>query len=328
MTAKKKVVITDHDYGSQKIEHGILDAIADVQLYQCKNVEDILSDIADVDGLLVEYAQVTRKVIESCKNLKVISRYGIGYDSVDVEAATDNGIVVCNVPDYCYDEVVIHTVALILSLVRKVVFLDKAVKTQAWDLSLQKPLYALGDMTLGLVAFGNIARGVAEKMRPFGVKIISSDPYAPDELFGRFGVEKVQFDELLERADIVSIHSALTKETFHLFGSEQFRKMKKSAVLINTSRGSLVDELALYEALAVGDISAAAIDVAEQEPIARDNPLLALDNIIITPHASFYSERSIIQLQQRAATAVLDVLSGRKPRNPVNPEVLSVLDLS
>ena len=324
---KFKVVITDHDYGSQEIEHRILDPIADISLHQFKDLEEVLDKIEEVDGLLVEYARVTRKVMESCNNLKVISRYGIGYDTVDTEAATDNGIVVCNVPGYCNDEVCDHTVALILSLVRKVVFLDKTVKTKVWDVGLHKPMFALRDLTLGFVGFGNLARIVASRMKAFKVSMIASDPYVPAEIYDEYGVRQVSHDQLFEQADIVTIQTVLTKDTFHLVGAREFKMMKSSAVLVNTSRGAVVDEEALYEAIKSYTISAAAIDVVENEPLARDSGLLTLDNIIITPHASFYSVGSIIELQTRAATAIKDVLQGRRPRDAVNMEVLEKLDL-
>jgi D-3-phosphoglycerate dehydrogenase len=324
---KFKIVITDHDYGSQEIEHKILDPIADVSLYQVTNMEEILDEIGDVDGLLVEYARINRNVMERCKNLKVISRYGIGFDTVDVELATEHGIVVCNVPGYCNEEVSEHTIALILSLVRKVVFLDKTVKTKIWDVGVHKPMYALRDLTLGFVGFGNLARIVARKMKVFNVGMIATDPYVPAEFYDEYGVGKVSHDELFEQADIVVVMTALTKDSYHMVSTREFDMMKSSAVLVNTSRGAVVDESALFEALKSNSISAAAIDVVEKEPLDRDSGLLTLDNIIITPHASFYSVGSIIELQTRAVQAVKDVLEGRKPRDVVNVEVLEKLNL-
>jgi D-3-phosphoglycerate dehydrogenase len=258
-------------------------------------------------------------VIESLKRCKVIARYGVGVDNIDVEAATEHKIIVANVPDYCIDEVSTHTMALILACARGITLLDRKRREKRWDFTLAKPLFRTQGKILGLFGLGKIARAIAQKALGFGFKIIAYDPYVP-KVDG--GIKLVEFSQLLSDSDFVSLHVPLTAETRHSFGENELKKMKKTAYLINTSRGPIVDEKALYQALKNRWIAGAALDVMEKEPPDWNSSLLQLDNLIITPHISFYSEESYVELKTKVAQAVLSVLKGELPRAIVNPQVV------
>jgi D-3-phosphoglycerate dehydrogenase len=259
-------------------------------------------------------------VIESLKKCKVIARYGVGVDNIDVEAATEHKIIVANVPDYCVDEVSTHAIALILACARGITLLDNKIREKRWDFTLAKPLFRTKGKTLGLFGLGRIARAVAQKASGFGFKIIAYDPYVSK---ADDGIELVEFSKLLSNSDFISIHSPLTDETRHLFGENKLRAMKKTAYLINTSRGAIVDEEALYKVLKKRWIAGAALDVMEKEPPDWENLLPKLDNLIITPHISFYSEESYVELKTKTAKAVLSVLKGGLPRAMVNPQAVN-----
>ncbi|NQT28364.1 MAG: C-terminal binding protein, partial [Candidatus Omnitrophica bacterium] len=257
--------------------------------------------------------------IESLKRCKVIVRYGVGVDNIDIEAATEHKIIVANVPDFCIDEVSTHTLALILACARGIILLDSKIKEKKWDFTLAKPLFRTQGKILGLFGLGNIARAVAKKASGFGFKIIAYDPYVSKV---NDGIELVEFSKLLPDSDFVSIHVPLTDETRHSFGENELKAMKKTAYLINTARGPIVDEKDLYKALKNRWIAGAALDVMEKEPPDWENSLLKLDNLIITPHISFYSEESYVELKTKAAKAVLSVLKGELPPAFVNPQAV------
>ncbi len=290
-------------------------------LAQDSTPEAILRVAADADALLVTYAKITAEMIRQMKRCRIISRFGIGVDNVDIAAATFAGIVVTKVPDYCIDEVSDHAMALLLTLVRKIPYANSLVHAGRWEMPAVAPIHRLRGTVLGLVGFGKIPQLVAPKARAFGIKVIAFDPYIPLDVMTRAGVEKVEFDELLKRSDYVSIHSPLLPETRHLFNAEAFRKMKPTAYLVNTARGPIVDEAALAHALDAQQIAGAALDVLSQEPPAG-SPLFGRNNVILTPYTSFYSVESLVELQVKAAEEVVRVLSKQAPRNPVNPEAL------
>jgi D-3-phosphoglycerate dehydrogenase len=252
---------------------------------------------------------------------RIIARFGIGVDNVDIAAATNAGIVVTRVPDYCIDEVSDHTVALLLALVRKIPFANSLAHAGRWEMPAVVPIHRLRGSVLGLVGFGRIPQFVAPKAKAFGLRVISYDPFVSEETMKRAGVERVDFSELVKASDHISIHTPLGPETKHLFNADVFSRMKPTAHLINTARGPIVDEEALARALDQGQLAGAALDVLSQEP-PSSSPLLGRDNVILTPHMSFYSEESLIDLQNIAAEEVVRVLSGEAPRNPVNPEAL------
>jgi len=258
-------------------------------------------------------------VIESLKRCKVIARYGVGVDNIDIKAATEHKIIVANVPDYCIDEVSTHTMALILACARGITLLNSKIKEKRWDFTLAKPLFRTQGKTLGLFGLGRIGRMVAQKASGFGFKIIAYDPYI-SSIDDR--IELVGFSKLLSDSDFVSIHVPLTAETRHSFGENELKKMKKTAYLINTARGPIVDEKALYKALKNRWVAGAALDVMEKEPPDWENSLLKLDNLIITPHISFYSEESYAELKKKVAKAVLLVMKGELPPALVNPQAV------
>jgi len=252
---------------------------------------------------------------------RIISRFGIGIDNVEIATATRKGIVVTKVPDYCIDEVSDHAMALLLAIVRKIPFANARVQAGEWQMPSVVPIHRLRGTVLGLVGFGRIPQLLAPKAQAFGMRVIASDPYVHEEVMSRAGVKRVEFAELVKTADYISIHAPLMPETNHLFNAAVFSQMKPTAYLVNTARGSVVDEVALAAALDKGQLAGAALDVVEKEP-PSGSPLLGRDNVILTPHTGFYSEESLAELQTKAAEEVVRVLSGEAPRNPVNPEVL------
>lgn len=314
-----QVVITDCDHGSIQEEQEEFDRIgAQLILAQVQEEKDLILSCKEADGLLNQYALLTRRVLENLPKCKVVARYGVGVDSVDLMAATDLGIVVANVPDYCMDEVANQTIAMLLTLIRKTAFFDKKVKSGQWDFHLGIPIYRTKGKTLGLIGCGKIGLEVAKRISAFGVRVIVFDPYLEKT---PAGVELRDLGTVLRDSDFISIHCPLNDATRHLIGEQAFKKMKKKPLLINTSRGPIIEEKALIQALKEGDISGAGLDVLEKEPPDPQNPLLKMDNVIFSPHSSFYSEESISELKRRTAKNVSDVLMGRWPGSVVNHEV-------
>jgi D-3-phosphoglycerate dehydrogenase / 2-oxoglutarate reductase len=294
---------------------------AELRLAQNPTPEAILQVASNADALLVTYAKITAEMIRQMKYCRIISRFGIGVDNVDIAAASHAGIVVTKVPDYCIDEVSDHAMALLLALVRKIPFANSLVHAGRWEMSAVVPIHRLRGSILGLVGFGRIPQLVAPKAQSFGLKVVAYDPYLPQDVMTRSGVEKLEFAELLRVSDYISVHSPLIPETHHLFNADVFPRMKPTAYLVNTARGPIVDELALANALDARQLAGAALDVLSQEPPAG-SPLIGRDNVILTPHTSFYSVESLVELQIKAAQEVVSVIEGKTPRNPVNPEVL------
>jgi D-3-phosphoglycerate dehydrogenase len=256
-------------------------------------------------------------MIRQLTRCRIISRFGIGVDNVDLDAATSAGIVVTKVPDYCIDEVSDHTLALLLALIRKIPSSNAHVHAGHWQMKAVVPIHRLRGTVLGLLGFGRIPRLVAPKAQSFGIRVVAHDPFVPQEIFTRASVEPVDFAHLLKISDYVSIHSPLLPETQNLFSDNVFTQMKRGAYLVNTARGPIVDQAALARALDAGYVGGAALDVLPQEP-PSGSPLFGRDNVIITPHTSFYSEESLVELQTRAAEEVARVLTGQPPQNPVN----------
>ena len=290
---------------------------AELQLAAEPKPEPILALAHDADAVLVTYAKITGDMIRQMSRCRIISRFGIGVDNVDLEAATAAGIVVTKVPDYCIDEVSDHTMALLLSAVRKIPFSNRQVHGGEWRMPAVVPIHRLRDRVLGLVGFGRIPQLVAPKARAFGLRVVAYDPFVPDDVFENADVAKVDFPSLLRISDYVSIHSPLVPETRGLFNADAFRQMKPTAYLVNTARGPIIDEAALAAALDAKQIAGAALDVMTQEPPVG-SPLVGRDDVLITPHTSFYSEESLIELQTKAAQEVVRVLTGQPVRSPVN----------
>src|SRR6202049_1378360 len=278
----------------------------------------------NADAVLVTYAKITAEMIGQMTRCRIIARFGIGVDNVDIPAATKAGIVVTRVPDYCIDEVSDHTLALLLALVRKIPSSNARTHAGRWEMPAVVPIHRLRGSILGLVGFGRIPQLVAPKAKSFGLRVVTFDPFVPQTVLDQAGVERVEFDQLVRISDYISIHTPLLPETHHLFNADVFRKMKPGAVIVNTSRGPVVDETALAQALDAGQLAGAALDVLEKEP-PTGSPLFGRDNVILTPHTSFYSVEALEELQTKAAEEVVRVLSGQAPRNPVNPDVLKAL---
>jgi D-3-phosphoglycerate dehydrogenase / 2-oxoglutarate reductase len=318
----KIVAVTDSVFPNLEPAREILAKIgAELRLAKEPKAEAILEVARDADAVLTTYAKVTADMIRQMTRCRVIARFGIGVDNVDIPAATKAGIVVTRVPDYCLDEVSDHTMALLLAMVRKIPSSNTRTQSGRWEMRAVVPIHRLRGTVLGLVAFGQIPQLVAPKAQAFGTRVVTHDPFVSREVIQRAQVEQVEFDELLKISDYISIHTPLLPATHHLFNGDVFRRMKPTAYLINTARGPIVDEAALAIALDQGHLAGAALDVMEQEP-PSGSPLFGRDNVIITPHTSFYSEESLVDLQSKAAEEVVRVLSGQAPRNPVNPEAL------
>ena len=317
------VAVSDSVFPNLDPAREVLSAIgAELQLAADASPAAIMTLAAGADALLVTYATITADMIHEMPRCRVISRFGIGVDNVDLAAATDAGIVVTKVPDYCIDEVSDHTLALLLALVRKIPSSSARTHAGRWEMKAVVPIHRLRGSVLGLIGFGRIPQLVAPKAKSFGMRVLAYDPFVSQEVFTRAGVEGVDFAQLLRTSDYVSIHSPLLPETRNLFNADAFRQMKRGAYLVNTARGPIVDEAALADALDAGQLGGAALDVMAQEP-PPPSPLFGRDNVIITPHTSFYSEESLVELQVKAAQEVVAVLSGQAPRNAVNPEVLA-----
>ena len=290
----------------------------------CKTEAELIELAQDADAIINTYARLTAKVIDSLRRCQVIVRRGIGYDNVDVKAATAKSIVVANVPDYCTDEVADHVMALLLCTARRIIPARDQVRSGGWDFRQLLPILALKNHTLGLVGFGKVARAVTERAKCFGLNVQTSDPFVSAEFTSEYGVKLISLEELLSSSDFISVHVPLTNDTRGILSKREFAMMKPSAVFINTSRGPVVDEEALREALENGKIAFAALDVMTKEPPMPDNPLLGMDNVIITPHFAWYSERSEKVLGEKAAKEIVQVFKGYFPKSLVNPEVIKL----
>lgn len=320
--AQLQVAVSDSVFPNLDPARAVLSKIgAQLTLAEEAKPETILRVARDADALLATYAKITAEMIRQMTRCRIISRFGIGVDNVDIPAATERGIVVTKVPDYCIDEVSDHTMALLLSAVRKIPFANSMVHAGKWEMPAVVPIHRLRGTVLGLMGFGRIPQLVAPKAQSFGMRVVSFDPYIPKEVFERARVDSVEFRALLKISDYISIHSPLLPETQGLFNADAFRQMKPHAYLINTARGPIVDEEALAQALDAGQLAGAALDVMPKEP-PSGSPLFGRPNVIITPHTSFYSEESLVDLQTKAAEEVVRVLKGEAPKNPVNPEAL------
>ncbi len=317
------IAISDSVFPDLNPARGVLSGIAaKLRMAEQNTPAAILQVAAEADGLLVTYAQITAAMIRQMSRCRIIARFGIGVDNVDIAAATKAGIVVTRVPDYCIEEVADHAMALLLALGRKIPQANALTQTGRWELAALTPVHRLRGCTLGLVGFGRIPQSVAPRARAFGLKVVSYDPFVAGEVMAGAGVEKVGFAELLKSSDFISIHAPLTPETTGLFNGNSFRQMKRSSYLINTARGPIVDESALAHALDAGQLAGAALDVLSKEP-PSDSPLLRRNDVILTPHMSFYSVESLVDLQTKAAEEVVRVLRGQMPLHAVNPEVLT-----
>ena len=302
-------------------------ALADAELIPLtlEQQEDIPAHVTDADGIICGYRFVGKPVFDAAPNLKVIVRYGIGFDNIDWQAAVDYDIVVCNITDYCINEVATHAISLLLSLNRKIVAHNNAAR--AGERVPLGPSGALYGETLGLVAFGHIAQQTAIRAQAFGLNVIAFDPFQDPAVAEAAGVRLATLEEVMQ-ADYVSVHPPLSPATRGLVGAAELAMMKPSAYLITTCRGGVVDEQALYDALKNKQLAGAGVDVWDPEPVHKDHPLLEFDNVIATPHSAYYSDASAPLLLQRVGEAAADVLRGYTPRSVVNKAVLDRVSLA
>jgi D-3-phosphoglycerate dehydrogenase len=291
-----------------------------------KDEDDIIQRTPDADALIVSSSPITRRVMSALKNLKIVVRTGVGYDVIDVPAATERGVIVVNIPDLWVREVANHAMSLLLAWNRKIITLNGEVKSGLWQSRVPGPTGSLHGETVGIVGFGNIGKAFARRVAAFETHVIAYDPYVDNGEFEALGVERVfSLGELAARADYVSVHTLLNAETRHLVNAAFLRQMKPTAFLINTSRGPVVDEQALIRALQEGWIAGAALDVREPEPPTPDSPLSLMDNVILTPHAAYFSTPAVARVPQRCGEEVARALTGQRPLHVVNPEVYAVL---
>ena len=319
-----KVLITDHVWPSTDPERAVLEAGGASVLVAPDGEEATLVELArDADAIMTCFAQVTENVVRAAERCIIIGRFGVGVDNIAVSTATELGIAVTYVPDYCVDEVSDHVMALLHAWNRKIALFDRSVKERGWGSQpLTMRMMRLRGKTMGIVGFGRIGQAVAVKARAFGLDILATDPVVPAEAVEALGGRMVDLPTLLAESDFVSLHTPLVDATRNLIGRKELSMMKQDAFLINAARGPLIDEAALYDALKTGTIAGAGLDVMVDNSPPHDHPLLSLDNIIITPHVAFFSQESTLELEQRAAAEVVSVMQGRMPDNLVNPAVL------
>lgn len=322
MMARWNVLITDYAWPTLDIEREVLAQVdAQLTVAQRGDEAELITLAPTADAILTCWKQVTPAVLAAAPNCRIVSRYGIGLDNIAVDEATRRGILVANVPDFCREEVSDHVMALILAWARRVVPFANATRRGEWELGLGREIPRLAGQTLGLVGYGNLARAVVPKALAFGLKIVAFTPRLAPDTLAPFGAVAPSLEILLHESDYVSIHVPLTDETRGLINASRLRQMKPTALLINTSRGAVIDEAALVIALHEGWIGGAALDVLTQEPPPPDHPLLGLDNVLLTPHAAFYSTAAIAALARTASQQVAQALRGERPAHVVNPAV-------
>lgn len=324
--AKKYVFLDAYEYPDSDFhqEYEIFRKTAyGCEVGNCRTEDDAVKLAYDAEVIGDCYIQINESLLSRLPNLKGVIRYGVGYDCVDVEACTKRKVMVCNLPHYCMEDVATHAMAMILDLERKVTFLDRDCRRGNWNIAWGFDSHRLSSLTLGLVGFGNIARAIKEYAKVFRMNVIAYDPYLKPEVFRKEGVKQVSLGELYRDADIVSLHLPATPETRHLIDAKALSSMKKSAMLVNTSRGSIIDQKALLEALKSGTIQAAALDVFEKEPIRdKDDELYSCDNLIVTPHAAYNSVEASDEQHRTAAETAVVILNGEVPENTVNKKQL------
>jgi D-3-phosphoglycerate dehydrogenase / 2-oxoglutarate reductase len=317
---KRKILIVQpiHERGVR-----VFDERFEVRVASDPSVATVIREIEGVEGVIVRTAPFPREIIEAAKGLKVIGRHGVGVDNIDVKAATEKGIVVVNTPNANATSVAEHTVTVIGALAKRTVAYDRATREGRWELRNSYTAVDLDGKTLGLIGIGRIGTMVARRVAvAFNMKVIAYDPYVTAEKAKELGVALcAQMDDVFRQADVVSLHTPLTPETRGFVNEAKLRLMKPTAFLINLSRGEVVDEKSLYEALKSGVIAGAAIDVYDPEPPANDSPLFALENILLSPHSAALTQECVIRMATGAAEGVVDLLSGKRPQFVVNPEV-------
>lgn len=318
----KNVVLTESVLPDSDVEKEIVEETgANLEVIDASTTAEVIESATDPVGIMTVETDIDESVIEAFPNLEFISVHGIGVDMVAVEAATDRGIPVFNTPEYCLEEVATHTMSLILACQRRVCQFNTDVTSGGWEYTAEGPIRRLSTKTVGIVGMGAIGLAVAKRIEGFGVDIIGYDPYVSEEEMDRCGVEKVDFEPLCHRSDIVTVHAPLTESTEKLVDGSAFEMMKSGVILVNAARGEIIDQAALYEAVENGTVAYAGLDVLESEP-PDDEPIVEFDNVVVTPHAAWYSEDALTELQRTAGQNVADFIRGEVPEYVVNSSVL------
>lgn len=315
-----KAVITDYTFDNVELEREVLAPLGyRLEALKAGKGQALIDLVKDADAVITQFAPVTAEVIDAMQKCRVIVRYGIGVDNVDLKAAAAKGIPVCNVPDYCIDEVADHTLALILAATRQIVPCDNAIKAGQWKLPVAlTAMHALKYMTVGLVAFGRIGREVAARLKAFKCNVLVYDPALPDSVIKDAGCVPATLDDVLTQSDLITLHCPSNEKTQGMINAASIAKMKQGVILVNTSRGTLIDTGALVAALQSGQVAAAALDVADPEPLNADSPLLKMDNVVITPHVASTTPQAVTKLRTDAAGIAALALRGEKLPNIVN----------
>lgn len=314
------VVVTDDRFGDYSIEEEILKEVGlSIEIYNFKTHQIRPDVLRNADALLVNQYYIDHKVIKYLKKCKIISLYGVGFDRIDINAATKAGIWVARVPDYCYEDVSDHALALLLACIRKIPYKDKRIREGGWNLHKEQPIYRIKEKVLGIIGYGSIARAFHQKTTGLGLsKVLIYDPYIEGKVISDNKGCCVDFRTLLRESDYISIHVPLTVDTHSMIGEKEIFLMKKEVIIINTSRGPILQEAALFKALKENRITYAGLDVFEEEPIKLSSPLLTVNNVILSDHTGYYSEESIVELKTKAAINILNVFKGLKPPYPIN----------
>lgn len=327
MEGKHKVVCPLFLDKDPDFEEEIFRGVATFHPYRCANQDEVARVVMDADAIITGPFEVREKAIAGMTRCKIIQALGVGYDRIDLRAAGERGIFVCNVPDYCVNEVADHTIGLLLIANRRMLSLIDAAKKGMWFTKLpdeiSTPVFGLAGRTLGIVGLGRIGTAVAIRAKAFGMRVLFYDPYLKLGIERSLSLDRSEtLESLLENSDVVTIHTPLTDETHHMIQDDELKRMKKHALIINTARGAIVDKKALLKALREKWIAGAALDVIEDEPPDQTEPLLSLDNVVITPHRAYYSEESNVDCRRKAAINVLRVLQGKTPLHIVNEQFL------
>ena len=314
-----RVAIIDDRFEAYEEEESILGPIATLEVTRSTDPQDIAAGVRDADAVIVNLEPVPRSTIEGMRRCKIICRYGVGYDNVDIAAATECGIWVARVPDYGIEDVSDHALGLFLACVRKIPYTDRGIRDGGWGFRRNRPSYRIRGKTFGLLGYGAIARALHRKLSGLGLaRVLAHDPYVDAAEMRAAGAEPAGVDEVLAASDYVSIHAPLTPETRGMIDRARLAAMKPTAIIVNTARGGIIDESALADALRAGRIGYAALDVFETEPLAADSPLRELDTVILTDHHAYYTEESVVELKTKAAQRVRTVLEGGVPEAALN----------
>ena len=313
------VIVTDDRHGSYDTEREILKRVdAKLTIFNCKSETELIKAVKDADGVLANMSNINLNVINAMKKCRIISRYGTGYDNVDIKAAEQKGIWVSRVPDYCYEEVADHALALLLSCIRRISFTDKKIRQGDWNIHPGQRISRIKGKTLGIIGYGGTGRSFYKKASALGFgRVLICDNRVTTHDIASGEVEIAPIDTLLREADYISLHIPMREDNYHFINKESFMKMKDNVIVVNTSRGGIMDYNALIDALKNGKVDSAGLDVFEEKPPLRSD-LINMDNVVLSDHNAYFSEESIIELKTKAAENIVEVLSGRPPVSPVN----------